>query len=180
MKTVDVTTKARHSLKVGLLVPLAAMIGLGAASHARADVLVAQTTLVVGSESTVDSFKTPGAGTVSVHLVNLNWPTQLKSLSFSATSASQVLWSSSGSGAMSNETATFNVSSAGTYYAHIMATAQGALDIGLYSVLMTFTPTTSPVPLPFSGWMLLTGLFVLAGLAWVARPSGLTVAAEPA
>jgi hypothetical protein len=176
MKTVNITTEMQQSLKIGLLAPVAA-IGLAAAPHARADsILLAQTTLVVGSQSTVDSFTTSGAGTVSVHLANISWPMQLQSLSFAATSASQVLWS--GGGAMSNEGATFNVSSGGTYFAHIMATAQGALNIGLYSVLMTFTPSTSPVPLPASGWMLLTGMFVLAGLAWAARPAGLMGAAK--
>lgn len=174
MKTVSVTTKMRHGLKAGLLAPLAAL-GLVAAPHARADnILLAQTTLVVGSQSTVDSFSTSGAGTVNVHLANLDWPTQLQSLSFLATSASQVLWSDAGSGSVSNEQATFHVNSGGTYFAHIMAQAGGSLDIGLYSLLVTFTPSASPVPLPASGWMLLTGMFVLAGLAWAARPVELT------
>lgn len=170
MKT-NITTEMRQGLKLAPLAPLA-LIGLAVAPQAQADsIRLAQTTLVVGSQSTVDTFTTTGAGTVSVHLANLDWPTQLQSLSFAATSASEVLWSGSGSGALSTETATFNVSSAGTYFAHIMATAQGALNIGLYSVLITFTPSTSPVPLPASGWMLLTGMFVLAGLAWATRPS---------
>lgn len=176
MKTVNMTTNVRQGLKTASLAPLA-VIGLTAAPHAWADdLLLAQTTLVVGSQSTVDSFTTSGAGTVSVHLANLDWPTQLQSLSFTATSANQVLWS--GSGAVSTEAASFQVSSGGTYFAHIMASAQGTLDIGLYSVLMTFTPSTSPVPLPSSGWMLLTGMFVLAGLAWAVRPSELMGAAE--
>ena len=51
-----------------------------------------------------------------------------------------------------------------------MATATGSLDLGLYSMLLTFTPSSSPtVPLPASGWMLLTGMFVLAGLARAMR-----------
>ncbi len=167
MKMMNTTMRA--SIKLGVLAPLA-LVGLAAAPHAEADsILMAQTTLVVGSESTVDSFTTAGAGTVHVSLQNLAWPDSLSALSFSATSASEVLFGTGGS-AMSNGIGSFNVSGPGTYFAHIMATAGGNLDIGLYSLLMTFTPSTSPVPLPSSGWMLLTGMFALAGLAWAARP----------
>jgi hypothetical protein len=102
-----------------------------------------------------------------VTLNSLAWPTPLKALSFSATSANQVLtsWDMS-----SSQPTPFDVG-AGTYFAHIMATADGALDLGLYSMMITFTPS---VPLPASGWMLLTGMFVLAGLARAVRPLELT------
>jgi hypothetical protein len=171
-KAMNTITTMRNSLKLGLVAPLA-LGTLAFAPHAWADsVLLAQTTLVVGSEATVDSFVAPSAGKVSVTLNSLDWPTPLNALSFSATSANQVLASWSGMG-ISKNTATFDVG-AGTYFAHIMATAGGALDLGLYSVMMTFTPSTSPVPLPASGWMLLTGMFVLAGLARAARPFELT------
>ncbi len=164
-------TTMRKSLKLGLVAPLA-LGTLAFAPHARADsILLAQTTLVVGSESTVDSFVAPTAGTVSVTLYNLKWPAPLSALSFSATSANQVLTSLSGTN-LKSDSATFDVG-AGTYFAHIMATAGGTLDLGLYSMMMTFTPT-SPVPLPASGWMLLTGMFVLVGLARATRPFELT------
>lgn len=166
--------KMRKFLKLGLLAPLT-LAGLAVTPHAWADsILLAQTTLVAGTESTVDSFTTSSAGTVSVTLQNLNWPTQLTALSFSATSASQVLasWNATGS-SITGMTTTFDVG-AGTYFAHIMATAGGALNLGLYSMLMTFSPGTPTVPLPASGWMLLTGMFVLVGLARAARPFDLT------
>ena len=85
-------------------------------------------------------------------------------------------WNSTG---VLSETASFDVG-AGTYFAHIIATAGGTLDMGLYSMMMTFTPTstTPPVPLPPSGWLLLTGMFVLAGLARAMRPLELTGTAE--
>lgn len=165
-------TTARKSVKFGLGTPLV-LAGLAVAPHAWADsVLLAQTTLVNGTEFTVDSFVAPSAGTVSVTLKSLDWPTQLNALSFSASSASNVLasWDSTG---ISSMTSTFDVG-AGTYFAHIMATAGGSMDLGLYSLMMTFSPSTSPVPLPASGWMLLTGMFVLAGLARAARPFELT------
>ncbi len=155
----------RTSLKLGLMAPLV-ITGLSMAPHARADsILLAQTTLVSGTESTVDFFTAPTAGTVTVNLQSLNWPTALNALSFSATSATQVFAAFDGIG-LASETATFDVG-AGTYFAHIVASAGGALDLGLYSLMMTFTPA---VPLPPTGWLLLTGLFVLAGLARSVRP----------
>jgi hypothetical protein len=164
------------SLKKGLALPLA-LAGLFVAPHAWADsILIAQTTLVSGTESTVDSFVAPSAGTVTVDLQSLNWPASLDSLSFSATSASQVLasWSATG---LASDVATFDVG-AGTYFAHIMATAGGVLDMGIYSLTMTFAPNAPSVPLPSSGWMLLTGMFVLAGLARAMRPFELAGTAE--
>jgi hypothetical protein len=156
----------RPLAKLALLAPLA-LSGVAIAPHAWADsILLAQTTLVAGSESTVDSFTAPTAGTVTVDLQTLDWPTPLSALSFAATSASSVLASWNGTG-LTSDVATFTVAP-GTYYAHIMATANSSgLDLGLYSVMLTFTPT---VPLPASGWLLLTGLFVLAGVARAVRP----------
>ena len=163
------TTKTiRRSLRLGLLAPLAAL-SVVAAPHAWADnLLLAQSTLVTGTESTVDSFTTPGAGKVTVRLESLDWPAPLSALSFSATSADSVLAYWNGGGSIDSGEMTFNVSGPGTYFAHIMATSTptNGLDAGLYSLWMTF----QPVPLPASGWMLLTGIFVLAGIARAVRP----------
>jgi hypothetical protein len=167
MNTTKTTEAMRRPVSLGLLAPLV-LIGLAAAPHARANILLAQTTLVNGTESTVDSFTTPGAGSVTVSLQSLNWPTALGALSFSATSANQVLASWSGTGAITGEVTTFDVAAGGTYFAHIMAAASGTLDLGLYSLEMSFTPTSS-VPLLPSDWMLLTGVFALAGIARVVR-----------
>jgi len=179
MKGKDMNTiTQRTSLKLALLAPLA-LAGLAAAPHAHADsVLMAQTTLVTGSVSTVDSFTAPTAGTVTVNLQSISWPASLSSLSFSASSASQVLASWNGTG-VASDVATFDVA-AGTYFTHILATAGGSLGVGLYSMLLTFTPSGSPppVPLPASGWMLLTGLFMFAGLMRAMRPFELTGTAQ--
>ncbi len=162
--------RMRPSLKMGLLAPMA-LTCLAIAPHARADsILLAQTTLVSGTEYTVDAFTAPSAGKVTVNLQNLNWPTALNALSFSMTSASQVL-------SPESDPTAFDVG-AGTYFAHIMATAGGDLNLGLWSLMVTFNPTASPVPLPASDWMLLTGMFVLAGLARAVRPMELTGIAE--
>lgn len=171
MKTI--TTK-RTSLKLALAAPLA-LAALAAAPHAYANsVLLAQSNLVSGNVATDSSFTVKSAGEVTVTLQNIAWPASLSALSFSATSASKVLASWNGTG-LSSDTATFDVA-AGTYFTHVFAAAGGPLDLGLYSMLVSFSPTGNPppVPLPASGWMLLTGIFVLAGLTRVVRPFELT------
>jgi len=144
--------------------PLAAMLvmltTLGLSPSAHADtLLMASTNLVAGSSATTYSFNAPSAGTVTAQLTSLPWPVPLSSLSFSATSASNTL--STASVTSGSQVETFQVGS-GTYFAHVMATAGGSLDLGLYSLMLTFSP--SAVPLPTAGGLLLIGLLVLFGL----------------
>lgn len=161
----------RPSMKLGLLAPLV-VCGAAVAPSAWADgLLPPQTNLVNGTQSMVETFSTPSAGTVTVSLQSIDWPAQLSALSFVATSADQTFasWSLGGTN-ITGGTVSFDVGSAGTYFAHIMATAgtqNNPLNLGLYSLNMSFTPS---VPLPASGWMLLTGIFVAAGLVRAARP----------
>ena len=54
-------------------------------------VLVSNTSLVSGSQSSVFSFEAPGNGTVTAQLSNLAWPTSLNSLTLAATTSNQVL-----------------------------------------------------------------------------------------
>jgi hypothetical protein len=170
------TTKTmRLSLRGGLLVPMA-LTSLAVAPHAWADSLPKpQSIMVSGSETTNDDFSVNEAGTVTVTLANLGWGAPLSALSFQASSATQVLASFNASGNIQSDTITFNVDP-GSYFANIMATAvPGGLDLSLYSLKMTFTPA---VPLPSSGWLLLTGMFVLVGLARAVRPLELMGTAE--
>jgi hypothetical protein len=162
------TTKTlRLALKGGLLVPMA-LTGLAVAPHAWADSLPAQSMMVLGSESTTDTFTARTAGTVTLSVTGFDWASGLSALSFSASSATKLLASWSGSG-ITSDTATFNVGP-GSYFVNIMATANpGGLDMGLYSMSLSFSPTPT-VPLPSSGWLLLTGMFVFAGLARAVRP----------
>lgn len=144
----------------------AAFLGLCQAQHALADtMLLADTTLVRGTSSATFSFDAPTAGTVTATLSNLPWPSSLKSLDFAATTSSDVVssWSALDS-ANQTHTESFLVGP-GTYFAHVMAAAQGDLDLGLYSLNLTFSPNV--VPLPASNWMLLTGVLVLFGLTRV-------------
>jgi hypothetical protein len=149
---------------------------LGAADAAADMVLVSDTTLVSGNQSYVFTFNAPGPGTVTANLSNLAWPQQLGALSFDATTSNQVLsaWNDPG-----NQSASFQVANGTTYFAHITAAAQGPLDLGLYSLSLTFTPNGSPVPLPASGWLLLGALLMAAPLAWKLRqPTHHAVAAS--
>jgi hypothetical protein len=139
------------------------LLCLSAAPGARAEtMLVSQTSLVSGSYSSVDSFSVPSSGTVTVELSNLPWPQALSSLSFMASSASEVLssWSTQTSSIES-----FAVTP-GTYFAHVFGSATGPLDLGLYSMTVSFTPAGT-VALPATGWMLGMGLLMLLGFARV-------------
>jgi hypothetical protein len=159
----------RLSLKSALLAPVA-LTALSVAPHARADSIdvFTESKLVDGAYAKSEQFSTSSAGTMTVTLQNTGWASPLTALSFSANSATQVLASFSAVG-LTSDTAQFQINSAGTYFASIMATAGGDMGLGLFSFKMTFSPT-SPVPLPSTGWLLLTGLFALIGLARVARP----------
>jgi hypothetical protein len=152
----------------GLAGPLAclALLWVTALPHAQAATMAlgGQTNAVVGSMSELYSFATPGAGTVTVQSWNMSWGSFVKplsALSFAVTQGSQVFSQWNGTA-----TESFTVGEAGTYYAHITGTAaSGGLfnNLGAFAFAISF----APVPLPASEWMLVTGLFVLMGLARV-------------
>jgi len=124
-----------------------------AATSAQADTVMAKSGLITGTEALDFSFQVPGPGTIDLLLSDLDWPTPLSGLDISATSPTAVFGSMTRSGDLS-----FKVSTAGTYYAHLIGEAQGSLDIGAYSLKVSYT---SAVPLPASLWMLLGGLGLL-------------------
>jgi hypothetical protein len=141
----------------------AILAGLFAAPQAQADTVVLEkTALVSGTQSFAYSFQAPSAGTFAVQLNNLAWPERLASLSFAATTATSVLDTQAGA----NGLLTFNVGSAGNYFAHVAGTAQGALNLGLYSVRISFLANGGPgvVPLPAGLPLLLFGLTAAAGM----------------
>lgn len=143
------------------LVAVLAVLGMAHVPQARADMmLLADTTMVTGTQSAVLSFTAPSDGFVTANLQNLNWQKPLSSLSFQATSGTDVMSSWSGA---DSKTETFKVT-AGNYFAHIVATTADAMDVGLYSLNLSFTP--SAVPLPASSLLLLSGIF---GLFLVSR-----------
>ena len=135
-------------------------------THAES-VLLSDTTLVSGSESGVFAFQTPGPGTLSVTLTDVDWPQTLSSLSFMATTGNQVLASWSDTASQSAMTLSFQVTG-GHYFADVLATAGGALDLGVYSLCIKYTPT-APVPLPQSAVLLLAGLAAVVAIRRLAR-----------
>jgi hypothetical protein len=141
---------------------------------ARADNVVSDTTLVAGTETAVFSFEAPGPGTITAQLTNLSWPQPLTSLNFLATTAGEVMsaWSTT-----TSQSGSFQVTGPGMYFADITASAGGPLDLGVYSLSISFAPA-GPVPLPAGGWLLLTALLILIG--WrAARGRTFTVAPRP-
>jgi hypothetical protein len=122
-------------------------------------VLLSDTSLVSGSQSEVFSFQAPGPGILSIQLTDVDWPQTLSSLSFMAGTGSQVLTSWSDTGSQSRANLSFQITG-GHYFADVLASAGGTLDLGVYSLSIQFTPT-SPVPLPASGVLLLTGLVAI-------------------
>ena len=153
-------------LRTGLLVCLAA--GLGAATApAHADtMLLADTTLVTGSASDTFSFNAPTAGTITANITNLPMGSPLSTLNFEATDAANVLSSDS---VPASAKQTFQVGP-GTYFAHIMATAGGGLNVGAYSLSLSFSPNA--VPLPGSAWLLLGGALFVCGVVRIGNAAG--------
>jgi len=147
------TQTCRAIARAGLFVVLA-VLGLVAAPRARADMmLLSQTNLVAGTQTSVASFTVTGPGSLSVNLSNIAWPQSLDSLSFMLSSSDEVVGAWSGS---SSDSQSFDVGP-GTYYAHVTGTAAGALNLGLYSINITFQPAGT-VALPASGILLISGL----------------------
>jgi hypothetical protein len=156
----------------------------GVSSPARADMLLlANTTMVTGNETAVFSFNAPSSGTVTAELTNLDWPTTLSSLSFMASSGSQVLasWADPGQTLTNTHALTFQVSHPGTYFANVSATPGGPLDIGVYSFSLHFT-NGAAVPLPASGWLLASAVIVLLGMlrSWRRRRETTETLMQPA
>jgi hypothetical protein len=173
-KWMKMTNGAKLITRIGLLAVLVTL-SFARSPLAYADTMLkAATTLVSGTSADSYSFVAPSSGTVTAEISSVPWPVPLSALSFSATTASNLLpgssWSSTGP-VSAPQFETFQVG-AGTYFAHVMATAgAGPLDLGLYSLLVTFTP--SAVPLPAAAGMLLFGLLVLFGLRGTLRaPDG--------
>ncbi len=125
--------------------------------RAQADtLLLGQSTMISGSFSGVYTFSTSGAGTLNVRLENIAWPERLAALSCSVYDHDTLLGTLSTNGVLSIE-----VAGRGTYFSHLFAQASGALDLGLFSLSISFAPRLSAVPLPAAGWLLLSvlGLF---------------------
>jgi hypothetical protein len=144
-----------------------AVAGVMAGPVANADtVMVKDSPLLYGSQTVAYSMNVTGAGSLSVALDDLNFPTALADLSFALATTSGVLQTLTGEG-----DAQFDVDSAGTYWAIVSGRGLGKFGIGQLSLSVVFSPLDSgpgptPVPLPGALALLLAGL---AGTFGVAR-----------
>jgi hypothetical protein len=149
-----------------------ALAMIAATPLANADtILVEASPLISGTRSDVYTLSAPTAGSVTVSLANLGWPDRLASLSFALATSSGVLQTFSGESQQ-----TFDLGSAGTYYAIVTGKAQGHWDLGMYSLRMSFSalgegPGPGPVvPLPAAVWLMLSGLAGMFGLTRRKQP----------
>lgn len=126
-----------------------------APSASAAMLLVEQSGLITGAQTTVTPFTVSGAGTLRVTLTDLAWPDRLASLSFAFSDAESVLGQLATPGMQ-----TFQMSGAAQLFAHVYGRGAGALNTGLYSLRVEFTP----VPLPSAAILLLTGMGLFAAL----------------
>jgi hypothetical protein len=149
--------KTQNVLSLGIV--LAAAIA-GSGSVKASEVLYSSTAFLTGRQSFVESLDISGPGTLTVTLTNIAWPQQLASLNMVLGTASGLLGPEMGAG-----TETFDVTG-GRIFAQWFGTAQGPLDVGVYSINIAFQPNGVPVPLPASVALLASGL---AFLAWQRR-----------
>jgi hypothetical protein len=161
--------KSRYFFAASLLTFCAWLLGVSAA---RADtVLYDSSSIVQGQQAFTQSFNvmTPGALTITV--AGIPWLDAISNLTYFLTTASGTVGTS-----MSGGSETVNID-AGTIYAHWFGTAQGNYDIGVLGIKIVFQPSTiSPVPLPATLILLLSGLGILFGWQRSKVPVGAAVA----
>jgi hypothetical protein len=149
--------KFRRFLPASVLLLAAWAMPAGAA---RADtVLYDGISLFSGEQSFTQSFSLTTPGTLTVSLSNIPWLDTVSNLSgFLSTSAGQIGDTITGQG-----TESFNVG-AGTYFAHWFGDAQGTYNLGVVGLRIGFQPgNVTPVPLPTSVILMLSGLGLLFG-----------------
>jgi hypothetical protein len=154
------------SIRSGLLtIALAVLFSATLAGEARADeVLYDGSGFLQGTQSFIESFNLPSAGTLTVTLSNVDWIAPLASLNLLVSSPNGKLGPEMAAG-----TSTFAVQS-GEVSAQWFGTAQGPLNTGVYAVKIEFQPAGgTPVPLPASIALLLSGLVLLF---WQRRRKG--------
>lgn len=131
---------------------------------ARADsVLYDSASFVQGQQSFVQQINISTPGTLTITLTSVPWLDIVADLTGFLSTPSGVVGSS-----MTSGSETFSVS-AGTIYAHWFGESQGPYNLGVLGVKIVFTTNATPVPLPMSWLLLLSGLGVLFG--WQRRQS---------
>ena len=158
--------KRMEKMRLALTAVGAALLMSSTAAHADTlgTKLYESTLLVTQPNIDLQTLNITGAGTVSVKLTDLKWPDLLGTLSFTLFDATHVI----GSYALNNATLTtgigsFNVDTAGTYYASLFANPAAGKTGGLYNAQIYFQ-STAPVPLPAAGWLMISGLACFAAV----------------
>jgi hypothetical protein len=119
--------------------------------------------LVQGSTAMVKTLELESAGTLSFTLSDMKFPELFGALSFAVTDANKSLGHMTGPGVM-----TLDVAGPTTLYADVFATAQGAANVGLFNLQVSFA-SAAPVPLPGSGLLLAMILGLMAFPGWRLR-----------
>jgi hypothetical protein len=115
-------------------------------------------TLVLTSDLKVTEFQTASAGTVTLKLTDIGWLDVLQSLSTYVSSAGRTLYTSTSPGSL-----IFDVEAGERFSASVFANARGPRKVGLYTVEAYFVPhAVTAVPVPAAGWLLLSGLSLIA------------------
>jgi hypothetical protein len=114
--------------------------------------------VISGSQSTVQSFNVTAPGALTITLSSIPWLDTVADLTGFLSTASGMIGTTIGA-----RSETVDVG-AGTYYAHWFGDAQGAYNLGVVGLKITFQPSVvAPVPLPASFVLLLSGLGLLFG-----------------
>jgi hypothetical protein len=141
-----------------LMAPLASHATMLTPSNSGSIEVLDVSALISDKQTTRAAFTIPFAGQVTVTLRDLAWPEKLASLSFCLTDSHEVLGRLSAPGSVS-----IDVGTPDKLFAFVSGGAEGALDLGLYSLQVTLAPLTglAPVPLPATSWLLLSGFGIV-------------------
>ena len=148
-----------------LIIVLAGMIAWALPfSFASADtVLYDSSGFIQGQQSFVQSFDITTAGTLTVSLSDIPWLDTVSNLNFFLTTASGTVGASTGAGTESMSVGP------GMVYAHWYGDAAGTFGVGVYGIKLMFQPGGTPVPLPGTLVLLLSGLGLLFGMQYRRR-----------
>jgi hypothetical protein len=154
---------------------LAAMMVVGvwamSPGTAHADsVLYDSVGFIEGKQSFVDSFDITTPGTLTVTLSNIAWLDTIADLNAFVTTSGGLIGNSMGVG-----TESFQVGP-GMIYAHWFGDANGTYGLGVFGMKIMFQPYATPVGLPGSLILLLSGLGVLFG--WQRRQGSPAVSGD--
>jgi hypothetical protein len=140
---------------------LAVAAGLSPGKAAHADMIIYDSMAVFeGQQGFTDSFSVSTPGTLTVTVTDVPWLDTVTNLSFFMSSPTGAVGSTlNGAG-----TESITLNSPGTYSANWFGNAQGLYDLGVVGVNIEFRPNGTPVPLPASIILMLSGLGIV--FAW--------------